>query len=90
MSEELQNRINMLVEHMVLRLEHDIKNCPPEKFDAVAMTIMNLNVMKENVNQGAQQLHMQEMLIKKISRKMDEGGNNFMFGTPPPDNPRVS
>jgi hypothetical protein len=83
MDEQLQNRINSLVEGMIARLEHDIKNCPPEKFDSVAMTIMNLNVMKENINQGQSQLYAQQQLIKKISRKMDEGGNNFMFGTPP-------
>lgn len=85
MDEALQNRINQLVEHLILRLENDIKNCPPDKFDSVAMTIMNLNVMKENINTGDRQQFVQEQLIKKISRKMDEGGNNFMFGTPPPD-----
>lgn len=85
MNEELQNRINLLVEHMVARLEHDIKNCPPEQFDHVAMTVMNLNVMKENINQGDRQQQVQEQLIKKIGRKMDEGGTSFIFGPPPPD-----
>lgn len=86
MNEDLQNRINILVEHLILRLENDIKHCPPDKFDSVAMTIMNLNVMKENINQGDRQQYAQEKLINKISRKMDEGGNNFLFGTPPPEN----
>lgn len=83
MDEQLQNRINTLVEHMILRLENDIKNCPPEKFDSVAMTIMNLNVMKSNINNGDLQLRAQENLIKKISRKMDEGEGGIMFGQPP-------
>ena len=83
MSEELQNRINLLVEHLILRLENDIKHCPPDKFDSVAMTIMNLNVMKENINQGDRNQYAQEKLIKKISRKIDEGDGGIVFGAPP-------
>jgi hypothetical protein len=80
MDETMQNRINTLTDHLILQLENDIKNCPPEKFDHVAMTIMNLYAMKESVRQGDMQLYAQTELLKKIGKNLDNG--NIMFGPP--------
>lgn len=74
MLEEHSNRINALFDMYLARIEHDIKNAPPEALPTVGESILNMYALKQNITTTEDRSRMEIRILKNLDDMMNNKG----------------
>lgn len=88
MNEELVNKVNVAFDHLMARIENDIKNAPVEDLEHVAHTLLQLMDFKNAMQQADGNQAMQERIMRSVKQKIDRGEFGIGFGDMPPGFPQ--
>lgn len=83
MNEQLVNQVNTAFEHLMSRIEHEIKQAPVEQLEHVAHTLLQLMDFKNAMQQAEGNQAMQERIMRTVKNKIDRGEFNVGFGEMP-------
>lgn len=94
MNEKLVNDVNTAFDHLMARIEHEIKSAPVEQLEHVAHTLLQLLDFKNAMQQAEGNQAMQERIMRTVKNKIDRGEFGVGFGempgfpTKPPEPPQ--
>lgn len=83
MREELVQQVNTAFEHLMARIENDIKTAPVEDLEHIAHTLLQIMDFKNAMQQSENNQMKQDQLMRAVKRKIDNGDFGVGFGTPP-------
>ena len=83
MREEFVNGVNAAFEHLMARVEHEIKNAPVEQLEHVAHVLLQIMDFKNAMQQASGNQMAQEAIMRTVRRKIDKGEFNVGFGEMP-------
>lgn len=83
MNEDLVNKVNTAFDHLMARIENDIKTAPVEDLEHIAHTLLQIMDFKNAMQQSESNQMKQDQLMRAVKRKIDNGDFGVGFGTPP-------
>lgn len=83
MREELVQQVNAAFEHLMARIENDIKTAPVEDLEHIAHTLLQIMDFKNAMQQSENNQMKQDQLMRAVKRKIDNGDFGVGFGMPP-------
>ena len=81
MQEQLIQQVNTAFEHLMARIENDIKTAPVEDLEHVAHTLLQVMDFKNAMQQSESNQATQNQIMRAVKRKIDNG--DFGVGFPP-------
>ena len=83
MREELVQQVNTAFEHLMARIENDIKTAPVEDLEHIAHTLLQIMDFKNAMQQSENNQMKQDQLMRSVKRRIDNGDFGVGFGMPP-------
>lgn len=83
MQEQLVQQVNTAFEHLMARIENDIKTAPVEDLEHIAHTLLQIMDFKNAMQQSESNQMKQDQLMRAVKRKIDNGDFGVGFGMPP-------
>lgn len=74
MDENHSNNVNSLMDNLLLRLNHEVKNGPPQSLPMVTDCVMGLYQLKNGINANADMQRAQINLLKKVTNEFNGPG----------------
>lgn len=83
MNEDLVNKVNTAFDHLMARIEHEIKEAPVEQLEHVSHTLLQLLDFKNAMQQADGNQALQERIMRSVKQKIDRGEFGVGFGEMP-------
>lgn len=83
MDEKLIQSLSEAFEHLMARIEHEIKNAPVEQLEHIAHTLLQLQDFKNAMQQADGNQMRQDQIMRAVKNKIDRGEFGVGFGNPP-------
>lgn len=83
MREDLIAKTNDVYEHLLDRLEHEIKTAPLEALEHVVPAVLQVMDFKNAMQQAEGNQMAQDSLMRSVKRKIDRGEFGMGFGQMP-------
>ena len=83
MREELAIKVNEAFDHLMARIEHEIKQAPVEQLEHVAHVLLQIMDFKNAMQQAEGNQMAQEAIMRTVKRKIDKGEFNVGLGEMP-------